>query len=216
MHASTSRVEIFSDGVMAIIITIMVLELKLPELNEKQNEYDIKKHIIELLPHFVAYVFSFIMIGILWTNHHNLFHLLEKTNNFLLGQNLFLLFWMSLIPFVTGIIGANPFLPASTALYGFIMLMISLTLTFMRAYTIKKGLVHTDDEGESNKKIKKVFVKSKRHSYIGSVAYLLSIPLAFVSIYLSFACFIIPIILFLLPAKIDEEKLEERIIEKNN
>jgi len=216
MQASTSRVEIFSDGVMAIIITIMVLELKLPELNENKNEYDIKKHIIELLPHFGAYVFSFIMIGILWTNHHNLFHLLEKTNNFLLGQNLFLLFWMSLIPFVTGIIGANPFLPASTALYGFIMLMISLTLTFMRAYTIKKGLVHTDDEGESNKKIKKVFVKSKTHSYIGSVAYLLSIPLAFVSIYLSFSCFIIPIILFLLPAKIDEEKLEERIIEKNN
>lgn len=190
MQTSTSRLEVFSDGVMAIIMTIMVLELQLPGLNEIQDAKDLKQHLIELLPHLGAYIFSFIMIGILWTNHHNLFHLLKKTDNFLIGQNLFLLFWMSLIPFVTGLIGANPILSASTALYGFIMLMISLTLTYMRSYTIKKGLMHTDDEGEGNKKIEKVFVKSKTHSYIGSLAYLISIPMAFVSVYISYACFI--------------------------
>lgn len=215
MHTSTSRVEIFSDGVMAIIITIMVLELQLPELHKTMNINDLMHHITELLPHVAAYVFSFIMIGILWTNHHNLFHLLQQTDNFLLGQNLFLLFWMSLIPFITMLIGANPFLPASVALYGFIMLMISLTLTFMRAYTIKEGLVHTADEREGDKKIEKVIVKSKTHSYIGTLAYLLSVPLAFVSIYLAYTCFIIPIILFLWPARI-EKRLEEKIIEKNN
>ncbi len=215
MQTSTSRVEIFSDGVMAIIMTIMVLELQLPELNEIQDAKDFKHHLIELLPHFGAYIFSFIMIGILWTNHHNLFHLLEKTDNYLLGQNLFLLFWMSLIPFVTGLIGANPTLPASTALYGFIMLMTSLTLTFMRAYTLKNELLHTDDDGKSNQKIEKVFLKNKAHSNIGSAAYLFSIPMAFVNVYISYACFIIPIILFLLPAKIDEKKLEDKIIEKN-
>lgn len=215
MHTSTSRVEIFSDGVMAIIITIMVLELQLPELHKTMNINDLMHHITELLPHVAAYIFSFIMIGILWTNHHNLFHLLQQTDNFLLGQNLFLLFWMSLIPFITMLIGANPFLPASVALYGFIMLMISLTLTFMRAYTIKEGLVHTADEREGDKKIEKVIVKSKTHSYIGTLAYLLSVPLAFVSIYLAYTCFIIPIILFLWPARI-EKRLEEKIIEKNN
>ena len=215
MHTSTSRVEIFSDGVMAIIITIMVLELQLPELHKTMNNNDLMHHITELLPHVAAYIFSFIMIGILWTNHHNLFHLLQQTDNFLLGQNLFLLFWMSLIPFITMLIGANPFLPASVALYGFIMLMISLTLTFMRAYTIKEGLVHTADEREGDKKIEKVIVKSKTHSYIGTLAYLLSVPLAFVSIYLAYTCFIIPIILFLWPARI-EKRLEEKIIEKNN
>ena len=215
MHTSTSRVEIFSDGVMAIIITIMVLELQLPELHKTMNINDLMHHITELLPHVAAYIFSFIMIGILWTNHHNLFHLLQQTDNFLLGQNLFLLFWMSLIPFITMLIGANPFLPASVALYGFIMLMISLTLTFMRAYTIKEGLVHTADEREGDKKIEKVIVKSKTHSYIGTLAYLLSVPLAFVSVYLAYTCFIIPIILFLWPARI-EKRLEEKIIEKNN
>ncbi len=217
MQASTSRVEIFSDGVMAIIITIMILELKLPELNEKQDAQDIKHHLIELLPHFGAYVFSFVMIGILWTNHHNLFHLLEKTDNFLLGQNLFFLFWMSLIPFVTALIGANPTLPLSTAFYGFIMLMTSLSLTYIRSHTFKNRLVHTDEETEDNKKIEKIFLESKRHSYVASAVYLLSVPLAFVNVYLSYACFIIPVILFLVPAKIEEEgKLADKIIEKNN
>jgi len=216
MQASTSRVEVFSDAVIAIIMTIMVLELKLPELNEKQDSYDIEHHLIKLLPHFGAYIFSFIMIGILWINHHNLFHLLEKTDNVLMGQNLFFLFGMSLIPFVTGLIGANPVLPVSIALYGFIMLITSITLTYMRSYTIKKGLVHTDEEVKGKKKIQKAFIKSRTHNYMGSLVYLLSIPLAFVSVYISYACFIIPIILFLWPAKIDEEKLEEKIIKKNN
>ena len=216
MQTSTSRVEIFSDGVMAIIITIMVLELQIPELNKNLDTQDIMHHLIELLPHIAAYIFSFIMIGILWTNHHNLFHLLQKTDNFLLGQNLFLLFWMSLIPFITILIGANPYLPVSVALYGVIMLMISLTLTFMRGYTIKKCLVHTADEREGDKKIEKVFVKSKTHSYIATVAYLLSVPLAFVSVYLAYTCFIIPIILFLWPTRIHEKRLEEKLIEKNN
>lgn len=215
MQTSTARVEIFSDGVMAIIITIMVLELKLPEFNENQGEYDIKHHLVELLPHFGAYVFSFIMIGILWTNHHQLFHLLEKTDNYLLGQNLFFLFWMSLIPFVTGIMGANPLLSISTALYGFIMLMTSLTLSFMRSYTLRKHLVHTDEESEIDKKIEKVSVKDKTQSYIGSAFYFVSVFLAFVNVYVSYICFIIPIILFLWPTKIGEQQVENKVIEKN-
>ncbi len=122
---------------------------------------------------------------------------------------------MSLIPFVTGILGANPLLPTSTALYGFIMLMTTLTLSFMHSHTLKKRLVHTDEEREVEKKIEKVSVKGRTKTYIGSAAYLASVPLAFVSVYLSYACFIIPIILFLWPAGIDEEKLAEKVIEKN-
>ena len=216
MQASTSRLEIFSDGVMAIIITIMILELKLPEMNKEQDKQDIIHHLQELLPHLGAYIFSFIMIGILWTNHHNLFHLLEKADNFLLGQNLFFLFWVSLIPFVTALIGANPTLPLSTAFYGFIMLMASLSLTYIRSYTFKKRLVHTDEKEEDNKKIEKIFIDSKRRSFIASAIYLASIPMAFVSVYISYACFLIPVILFLWPAKVDETQLEEKIIEKNN
>lgn len=76
MKTSTTRVEIFSDGVMAIVITIMILELKIPDLNSDHNENSISNFLIELLPHFAAYVFSFVMVGILWIHHHHLFHLL--------------------------------------------------------------------------------------------------------------------------------------------
>jgi uncharacterized membrane protein len=123
---------------------------------------------------------------------------------------------MSLIPFATSIIGASPLLAASTALYGFIMLMTTLVLSLMRSYTLKKGLVHTDEEKEIEKTIKWVSNRKKIQSYIVTAAYLLSIPLAFVSVYLSYICFTIPIILFLLPTKIDEERVEEKVIEKNS
>lgn len=215
MQTGTRRVEIFSDGVMAIIITIMVLELKLPDFNENQGEYDIKHHLIELLPHFGAYVFSFIMIGILWTNHHQLFHLLGKTDNLFLGLNLVFLFWISLIPFVTGIMGASPLIPISTSLYGVIMLMTSLTLSFMRSYTLNKNLVHTDEERDVDKKIEMVLIKDRIQSYIGSAFYFISVFVAFVSVYLSYFCFIIPIILFLWPSKLGEKKVENKVIEKN-
>ena len=215
MQTSTSRVETFSDGVIAIIITIMVLQFRIPDL-KNPTSLAVKEQLLKILPHFAAYIFSFIMIGILWVNHHHLFHLLQKTDDFLLGQNLFFLFWMSLIPFVTSIMGANPLLPLSTALYGIILLMTTLMLALMRTHTIKKGLVHTDEVREIKIKIKKVSLKGKNQSYIGSAVYLLSVPLAFVSVYLSFICFIIPIILFLLPAGIDEEDLANKVIEKNN
>lgn len=215
MQTSTTRAETFSDGVMAIMITIMILELKLPNFDERQEMDDIRNHLIKLIPHFVAYVFSFTMIGILWTSHHHLFHLLEKTNNLLIRLNLFFLFWITLIPVVTGILGANPFLPISTSLYGCVMLLATATLAYMRGYTLRKELIHTDTAAEMNDKIFRVSVLGKRYSYVSSLAYLLSIPLSFVSVYISYVCFTIPIVLFFLPASIDEEKLENNIIEKN-
>jgi uncharacterized membrane protein len=215
MQTGTSRVETFSDSVMAIIITIMILELKLPRFNDNLSNRSVQNHLVIVLPHFGAYLFSFIMTGILWLNHHHLFHLLRKTDSFLLGLNLFFLFWVSLIPFITGLVGANPLLPISIALYAFIMLMTTLSLSFMQSYTLKKELVHTDEEQELKKKIFQVTLKSKIQTYIASAAYLIASLLAFVSVYISFGLFIIPIILFLLPARIDEEKLVNKIIEKN-
>jgi uncharacterized membrane protein len=216
MQTSTTRVETFSDGVIAIVITIMILELKIPDFKSAQSEYNISHHLLNVFPHFAAYVFSFVMVGILWVHHHHLFHLLEKTNNFLLGQNLFFLFWISLIPFITGNMGANPVLPVSTALYGFVMLMTSISLAWMRSYTIKKNLVHTDEERIVNKKLFNISVKGKRRSIISSAVYLISIPIAYVSVYLAYLCFLVPVILFLTPSGIDEESIANKVIEKNS
>jgi len=194
----------------------MILELKLPDFDESHEMDDIRNHLKELIQHFAAYVFSFVMIGILWTSHHHLFHLLKKTDNVLIRLNLFFLFWITLIPIVTGILGANPLLPISTSLYGCVMLLTTITLAYMRSYTLKKDLIHTDTAEELNNNIFRVSVLGKRHSYVSSLAYLLSIPLSFVNVYISFICFAIPIVMFFLPAGIDEEKLESNIVEKNS
>src|SRR6218665_3537707 len=110
------RLEAFSDGVLAIIITIMVLEIKVP------HEASIEA-LKELYPVFISYVMSFIYIGIYWNNHHHLLHATDKVTGGILWANLHLLFWLSLTPFASGWVGENHFAPAPMALYGFILLM---------------------------------------------------------------------------------------------
>src|ERR671920_780876 len=105
MQIATTRMETFSDGVIAIIITIMALSLKLPNFDTDDTSTEIKKHLVHLAPYLAAYLFSFMMIGIYWTNHHHLFHLLEKTDEGLLWLNMCFLFCLSLVPLATGLIG---------------------------------------------------------------------------------------------------------------
>ncbi|MGH2645360.1 MAG: TMEM175 family protein, partial [Chitinophagaceae bacterium] len=111
-----NRVEAFSDGVFAVIITIMVLEMKIPH---GSNLADLK----QTLPVFLVYILSFIYVGIYWTNHHHLFQVVEKVNGKIMWANLFLLFWLSLFPFVTGWMGENHFETWPSVLYGFVALM---------------------------------------------------------------------------------------------
>ncbi len=110
------RLEAFSDGVIAIIITIMVLELRVPHSTELSA-------LAPVLPVFLSYVMSFIYIGIYWNNHHHMLHTVRKVNGPILWANLHLLFWLSLVPFVTGWMGENHFMAAPTALYGFVLFM---------------------------------------------------------------------------------------------
>ena len=110
------RLEAFSDGVMAIIITIMVLELKIP------HEPDIEA-LTPLIPVFISYAMSFIFIGIYWNNHHHLFQAVQKINGPTLWANLHLLFWLSLIPFVTGWMGENHFSKWPVAIYGIVLIL---------------------------------------------------------------------------------------------
>ncbi len=111
-----SRLEAFSDGVIAIIITIMVLEMKVPHTTELAG-------LAPLGPVFFSYVLSFVHVGIYWNNHHHLLHAMQRVNGGILWANLHLLFWLSLMPFVTGWMGENHFAPVPTALYGVVLLM---------------------------------------------------------------------------------------------
>lgn len=214
MKIGTARVETFSDNVLSIIITIMILSIHLPEAKSEHTSWQFRNHLLQLLPYFITYVFSFLMIGIFWINHHHMFHLLEKTDEPLIFQNFLFLFWVSLIPFATASLGANPLLPDTVALYGLFMFLATSTFAYMRAYTLRKGLVHHVANKRLNTSIRMLSLKARTKSIIGTSMYLASIPLAYLSIYISFGCFLVAALIFFIPDGIDDETLAEQIEEK--
>jgi uncharacterized membrane protein len=123
------RMEAFSDGVIAIIITIMVLEMKVPHGTELSA-------LQPLIPVFISYVLSFVNVGIYWNNHHHLLHAAHNINGPVLWANLHMLFWLSLFPFVTGWMGENHFAPVTVALYGVVLFMAAIAYTILARFLI--------------------------------------------------------------------------------
>ena len=130
----TNRLEAFSDGVIAILITIMVLELKVPHGEEGGTGF---AALVPLIPVFLSYVLSFIYLGIYWNNHHHMLHTLERVNGPILWANLHLLFWLSLIPFATGWMDENHYAPVPTALYGAVLLLCAIAYVILQALIIR-------------------------------------------------------------------------------
>ena len=168
-----ARVEAFSDGVIAIIITIMVLELKVPH-----GEY--LDSIAPLWPVFVSYVLSFIIVGIYWNNHHHMLHAVKHVNGAVLWSNLHLLFWLSLMPFTTGWMGENHFAPLPVAVYGADLLMCAIAY-----FILVRALIAT--HGRDSEFAARVGTDWK--GKIPLVAYSLAIALAFVSVWISLAIY---------------------------
>ena len=125
-----SRLEAFSDGVIAIVITIMVLELKVPHAPTVQA-------LAPLLPVFLSYVLSFVYLGIYWNNHHHMLHTVTHVSGGVLWANLHLLFWLSLLPFATGWMGENHFTALPSALYGFVLLMAAMAYWWLQQLIIR-------------------------------------------------------------------------------
>ena len=187
------RLEAFSDGVLAIIITIMVLEIKVPHggnLNALKS----------LIPVFLSYVLSFIYIGIYWNNHHHLFQAVKQISGSILWANLHLLFWLSLIPFVTGWVGENHFSETPMALYGGVLLMAAV------ASAILKKLVLSEHGADSL--LSKALEKGVKEK-LSLVLYVLAIPLAFVNPWISAAMFIIVALIWIVPDKRIENALKK-------
>jgi uncharacterized membrane protein len=188
-----SRLEAFSDGVLAIIITIMVLEMKVPhgeEWSDLQN----------LMPKFISYMLSFMYIGIYWGNHHHLVHTASKVTSFIMLANLNLLFWLSLIPFSTGWMGESHFAQNPVALYSANLLLAGIAY-FILQKAIEKTVV------PDNKMVKAL----QRLSYkgiISQISYAASIPLAFVSPISSVTISFIIAIIWLIPDKGIEKAMD--------
>ncbi|MBE7174433.1 MAG: DUF1211 domain-containing protein [Williamsia sp.] len=214
MKITTGRLEAFSDGVIAIIITIMILELKLPDLNRHSSEAHMISYLKSLAPYFSIYVFSYTMIGIFWTNHHHMFHLLETTDETLLWLNFVFLFALSLIPFATAIVGASPLLSLSAAIYGFVLLLTTLSFLVMRNYTIRHKLLHEDNDRTLSRKIYRLSLRARTKSLVGAIVYLAAIGTAYINIYVAYIGFLIPAVIFFLPEGIDGERLSEIVAEE--
>jgi uncharacterized membrane protein len=167
------RIEAFSDGVIAIIITIMVLELKVPHATDFDS-------LFKLWPVFLSYVLSFIYVGIYWNNHHHMFMAVNKINGAVLWANLHLLFWLSIIPFATAWMGENHFAPLPVALYGFVLLMNGIAYTILTISLIK----HHGYESILSKAI-----GSDLKGKISCACYIVAIPCAFVHVW-NFGCYL--------------------------
>ena len=190
----TTRLEAFSDGVLAIIITIMVLELKVP-------------HAVDLaalkpvLPVLLSYVLSFIYLGIYWNNHHHLFQATEQVSGGILWANLHLLFWLSLFPFTTAWIGENQLAAIPTAVYGFVLLMAAIAFIVLERTIIAK-------EGHDSLLASAISGDWKRK--LSPVLYFVAIPLAFVSPWIASGLYVFAALLWLIPEPRIERKLENR------
>jgi uncharacterized membrane protein len=188
-----TRLEAFSDGVLAIVITIMVLEMKVPHGSEWKN-------LVDLVPVFISYILSFLYIGIYWGNHHHLLHTAHKVNSSILLANLHLLFWLSLVPFTTGWMGENHFAANTVALYATNLLLAGIAY-FILQKQIEKSVSHD----------KKLIDALNRHSVKGimsQIAYASAIPLAYVHPFIPGAIFLLVAMVWIVPAKEIEKTVE--------
>jgi len=183
---STARLEAFSEGVIAIIITIMVLELRAPAQPTLAAA-------LKVAPVFISYALSFLVAAIMWTNHHHLIHAVHTVTARLLWSNLYLLFWMSLVPFVTDFMGKNYREPMAVALYGLDLCLCASGFYLLRTELIRQSR-HDPAMVEYHERIQ------RKNAFSGAL-YLSSVPLAYVSIYASFLIFALIPAMYFLPEK---------------
>jgi uncharacterized membrane protein len=177
------RLEAFSDGVIAILITVMVLEFKVPHGTDW-------KALAPVGPLFLVYVLSFVFLGIYWSNHHHMLHMAERVNGKILWANLHLLFWLSLIPFVTGWMGENHAAPLPTAAYGAVLLLAAIAYVILQT-----AIIGAQGEGSRLKAAVQGDAKAK----ISLAAYVAAIPLAFVDQRISIVLYITIALVWLVP-----------------
>ena len=186
-----ARLETFSDGVIAIIITIMVLELRVPHDSSPAA-------LLTLLPVFLCYILSFVFLGIYWCNHHHLFHAIEHVDGSVLWANLHLLFWLSLIPFVTAWMGENHFAPWTLATYGVVLLFAAIAYTILVIALIS---LHGRDS------LLAIALGKDFKGKVSIVIYLVAIPLALVKWWLACSLYILVAIMWLIPDRRIERTL---------
>jgi uncharacterized membrane protein len=193
------RLEAFSDGVLAVIITIMVLEMKSPHGTSLAA-------LRSVIPVFLSYVLSFVYLGIYWNNHHHLLHATQQVDGATLWANLHLLFWLSLVPFTTAWMGENHFDPWPVAVYGIVLLLAGVAY-----FILTKTLISLHGQGSTLA----TSIGRDRKGRVSIAIYAAAVPLAFVKPWIAGACYVIVAIMWLLPDPRIERKVTRRSTERN-
>ncbi len=187
----TQRLEAFSDGVLAVIITIMVLEMKVPHGDDLNS-------LKPVWPVFISYILSFVNIGIYWNNHHHLMQTVEHVNGKVLWANIHLLFWLSLVPFTSGWMGENHFTQWPVALYGIVLMMAGIAY-----YFLAHSLIHLHGK---NSTVAKALGKDRK-GILSVVLYILGVGLSFINPRIGFSFYALVAAIWFIPDKRIEEKL---------
>jgi uncharacterized membrane protein len=204
-YFSKSRVETFSDGVFAIIVTLLVLEIKVPHISIHKNTEQLLIALIGLLPKFISWLISFFTVCVIWVNHHRLFKMFNSINHGLFWWNAMLLLWISFIPFPTAVLGDYHNNQTSIIFYGIIMMFMALTFSLMRLYVLKHQSLLSKEVDIQN------FKKGTLYSVVfGPILYSIGALFSFIHPYISFAIFLGIALYFIFPHATDDTE------EKNN
>jgi uncharacterized membrane protein len=203
-YLSKERIVAFSDGVIAIIITLMILDIHFPKIAPDSLGNATWMELSKMIPSLIAYMVSFYGLGIFWINHHNFFHMVKHSDRNLLWLNLNLLFWLSLLPLPTSYLAEHYDSPIATTLYGAVMFMCHTSFGMLFSYASRNELVL---DTYSKKRIKQIM----RMIIISCALWLTSIALGYISTYISYALTLLIAVLYFLPQnlEVDEEKEEE-------
>jgi len=193
----TSRIEAFSDGVFAIIITLLVLEIHVPQLQGKDISAALAHSLLAMAPKFLTYTLSFILVSIWWVAHHHLFHVVKRCVRGLMWLNSLFLLWLAFIPFPTALMGDFPGERIAVMGYGTVMTLAAVSFTFMRYYAFY--LAKLVDESIDPRLLKSAMLKSVLNPVLHSIAVLL----AFVDTRISIALYLILPLMYFIPSKLD-------------
>lgn len=193
---ATTRIEAFSDGILAIIVTLLVLDLRVPDLGREISNQAALGILLGLLPQFVSFALTFFIVCIFWVNHHQFFHALKYADRKLLWLNNILLFWLSCTPFTTAFLGRHPTNMVSAMLFGSVLFFAAMSFSIMSHHAMFDGKLMEEHISLLER------TRAQRRSYWGIVLYGMAVVLAPVSVYIALAIFIIVPLIYFVPQKI--------------
>lgn len=197
---STTRLENFSDGVFAIILTLLAFQFKVPKFSADATIVQNFEELLKISPYLLGFIFSFIFIAVFWVNHHHLYHVVKEVNSTLLWYNIYFLFWITMLPFAIAMVGAHPHVSLAAVSLGIVLFMASVAAYLLLRYSyVKSKLV---DETLSYDSIQNGLVKNT----IAVIVTFFGILIALKWVYISYCIYFVVLVILLIPQKLEKRK----------